>query len=919
MEIQMTITQIENSIKKIIKNFSQDTFVFEFLLAYGEPKATITRLQKADLNQLESKGELTLRKKLFFKVVVTELHGVIDSLRTDISTQKQKPRFIIVTDYKTLLAYDTKTTDTLDISFTDLTKHYDFFLPLAGMEKSTHVDENPADVKASNQLAKLYDEILKNNPTQIHEEVHALNVFLTRLLFCYFAEDSNIFDDNLFTASIASHTQVDGSDVDSYLDRLFDIFNTADIDRDDSLPQYLKDFPYVNGGLFRTKQPLPKFTTKSRNILIDIGGLDWSEINPDIFGSMIQAVVTPEHRGDMGMHYTSVPNIIKVMQPLFLDELYEEFKNIFNEYKPKIINLENENKNLNYNIQSDVKRSQTIKKSLSQLKSNYQTKLLKLHQRIASLKIFDPACGSGNFLIIAYKELRQLEMKILKERNNPFSEIKLTQFYGIELDDFAHEVAILSLWLAEHQMNLEFYKAFGRTAPSLPLQDGGNIVHGNATRIDWENVCPKNTNDEIYILGNPPYLGSKNQNDIQKQDMEFNFRTNFKTLDYIACWFYKGARYIENINSKYAFVTTNSICQGEQVSLLWPQVLSEMIEIQFAYQSFKWKNNAKGNAGVTVAIVGLSNKSKRRKYIYNKNIKSSVERINPYLVNADTIYISSKRKPFSNFPNMIGGNVAYDSGHLIFSEHEMNNFISKEQKSKKWFRKLMGGKELLNGGIRYCLWFKDIQDINELNDMPLVIDRIEKVKQARLSAKDKGTHRLAERSHQFRDLNNPVHYIAIPKTSSERREYIPMGYLDNTYIPSDSIRFVENAEPYHFGVLTSKLHMAWMKLVAGKLKTDYRYSKDIVYNTFPFPVLSEQQKEEITNLVFNILDEREQHSEKTLAQLYDPDKMPQDLKEAHHQLDLAIEKCYRNKPFENDEERLEYLFKLYEEMIEENK
>ena len=871
----MTITQIEKNLEDLISNFKKENFIFDLLLAFGEPQATITRLQKGELNQLDSKGELLHRKKILFKEASENLHLVIDTLRKENDRQKQKPRFIIVTDYNTFLALDTKTTDTLDINIKDLTNHYDFFLPLAGMEKSVYIDENPADVKASNKLAKLYDEILKDNPTKTHAEVHALNVFLTRLLFCYFAEDSDIFKDNIFTTSISSHTQVDGSDVAIYLERLFEVFNTSYDKRDGSLPEYLKAFPYVNGGLFRDKHPVPKFTTKSRNILVEIGTLDWSQINPDIFGSMIQAVVTPEHRGDMGMHYTSVPNIMKVMQPLFLDELYEDFE---------------------------------------KAKGN-TNKLNLLHLRLQNLKIFDPACGSGNFLIIAYKELRKLEMLIFKEGGLLISpSIKLTQFYGIELDDFAHEVAILSLWLAEHQMNVLFKKEFGTVPPALPLQDGGNIVHGNATRLDWEEVCPKNDGAEIYILGNPPYLGSKNQNELQRKDMEVNFKKDFKTLDYISCWFYKGARYIEKSNAHFAFVSTNSICQGEQVSLLWPQVLSEFLEIQFAYQSFKWENNAKANAGVTVVIVGISNKSKKSKFIFNKNIKTIVDKINPYLVNADTIYVSSRRSPFNNFPNMIGGNVAYDSGYLIFTESEMNDFISKEPESKKWFRKLMGGKELLNGGIRYCLWFKDIHNINELNNMPLVLDRIEKVKQSRLNAKDEGTHRLASRSHQFRDLNNPIHYIAIPKTSSERREYIPMGYLDNTYIPSDSIRLVENAEPHHFGVLTSKLHMAWMKLVAGKLKTDFRYSKDIVYNTFPFPSLSEKQKEEITELVFNILDERENHSEKTLAQMYDPDKMPKGLKEAHHQLDLAIEKCYRTKPFENDEERLEYLFKLYEEM-----
>ena len=498
----MTTIQIEKNITKLIKNFSKDSFIFEFLLAYGEPKATITRLKKGELNQLDSKGELLLRKKLFFKEVEQNLHSTIDSLKNGFSSQKQKPRFVVVTDYKTFLAYDTKTADSLDIAFQDLTKHYDFFLPLAGMEKSIHIDENPADVKASSKLAKLYDEVLKNNPTTTHDEVHSLNIFLTRLLFCYFAEDSNIFEDNIFTDSITSHTQVDGSDLDSYIERLFELFDTEYKDRDKNLPQYLTIFPYVNGGLFRENHPIPKFTTKSRNILIEIGALDWSEINPDIFGSMIQAVVTPEHRGDMGMHYTSVPNIMKVMQPLFLDELYEEFEKV--QGNSKKLNL--------------------------------------LHLRVQNLKIFDPACGSGNFLIIAYKELRRLEMKILsqidslsKQKSFAFSEIQLTQFYGIELDDFAHEVAILSLWLAEHQMNLEFYKAFGRTTPALPLSDGGNIVHGNATRVDWESVCPNGDGDEIYILGNPPYLGSYLQNEEQKEDIKL-VNPKFARIDCSQLW-----------------------------------------------------------------------------------------------------------------------------------------------------------------------------------------------------------------------------------------------------------------------------------------------------------------------------------------------------------------------------------------------
>jgi len=881
----MTITQIETNITKLLKNFSQESFVFDLLQAYGEPNATITRLKKGDLNQLEAKGELTHRKKLFFKEATTGLHGTIDTLRTDSTTLKSKPRFIIVTDYETLLAYDTKTTDTLDIKLMDLVKHYDFFLPWAGMEKSTHVDENPADVKASNQLAKLYDEILKNNPTQTHEEVHALNVFLTRLLFCYFAEDSNIFDDNVFTNSISNHTQVDGSDVDSYLERLFDVFNTDDKDREVNLPEYLKAFPYVNGGLFRDKHPLPKFTTKSRNIMIDIGGLDWSAINPDIFGSMIQAVVTPEHRGDMGMHYTSVPNIMKVMQPLFLDELHEEFD-----------------------------KSKSSKK-----------KLQELINRISNLKIFDPACGSGNFLIIAYKELRRLEMKILaqidtlsKQKSFVFSEIKLTQFYGIELDDFAHEVAILSLWLAEHQMNLEFYKAFGRTTPSLPLQDGGNIVHGNATRIDWERVCPKENGDETYILGNPPYLGRSLRNKEQQEDMDIVFHDvkNYKDLDYISCWFYIGSKYIKNSISEFAFVSTNSICQGTQVNLLWINIFANDVSIFFCYTPYKWSNNAKSNAGVTVVTIGMrSNMKNGIKKIYNKDIFKIVDNINPYLTENKNIFIHNRYKPISNFPAISLGSAPKDNGGLVISKAEFNDLLNSKSEVLNYTKKFIGAEELINGSIRYCLWIKD-DEFNKAKSIPEIARRLEISKAMRLASKKVPTQKLANYPYRFGEIRyKETSSIIIPSVSSERRRYIPSAFLDTSYVISNSAFAIYNAEPWIFATISSLMHMVWVKSVAGRLESRIRYSSQLCYNTFPFPNISEKQKELINEHVFTVLDTREQHSEKTLAQLYDPDKMPQDLKEAHHQLDLAIEKCYRNKPFENDEERLEYLFKLYEEMI----
>ena len=881
----MTIIEIENSLNTLVSSFNKETFIFDLLLAYGTPKSTIKRLIGSDHDKLASNGELTVRKKLFFKVVNENLHSIIDELKTQKEVTKHSPRFIIVTDFETLLAYDTKTSDTLDTELLNIVNHYDFFLPLAGMEKANFQDENPADVKASLKMAKLYDELQKNNHFESKEDIHSLNVFLTRLLFCYFAEDTNIFLDNIFTSSISSHTSFDGSDVDSYMERLFKIFNTPQDKREKNTPEYLQKFPYVNGGLFKDIVKVPTFTTKSRNILIEIGQLQWSQINPDIFGSMIQAVVTPDHRGNMGMHYTSVPNIMKVIEPLFLDELYLEFEKAY------------ENK----------------------------SKLQSLLNRLTKIKIFDPACGSGNFLIIAYKKLRELEMSILKRIDSldaqmsfAFSEIKLTQFYGIELDDFAHEVAILSLWLAEHQMNLEFYKAFGRTSPSLPLQNGGNIVHGNATRLNWEEVCPKNVGDEIYILGNPPYLGSSMQNLEQKEDMELVLKNikNYKNLDYIACWFYKGANYIKTATAKVAFVSTNSISQGEQVGILWSNILNEYTEIDFAHKSFKWQNNAKSNAAVIVVIIGLRNISNKLKYLFNENIKHEVRNINAYLISGDNIYISKRAKPLSMPKNMIRANAPLDNGNLLLNESEKNEILVNYPNAERLIKPIVGAAEFLRGINKYCIWIDDI-NIEIAKSIIPINDRIEKVRKYRLSRDVKKENNPANYPHKFINIKlQKENALFIPKVSSERREYIPCGFLNNETVVIDPNFAIFDSEPFLFGIISSKIHMVWMRTISGKLKNDYRYSSTLVYNTFPFPNISQKQKDEITEFVFNILDEREKHSQKTLAQLYDPNKMPEGLRKAHHNLDIAIEQCYRPKPFESDEERLEYLFKMYEEMTE---
>lgn len=892
----MNTTQIEKNLNELVKSIDKENFIYDLLMAYGISKTSITRLKKGDFNLSNKEGEVLYKKKVLFKEVASDkLLTTIDDLTKSEDDLKHNPRFVIVTDFKTLLAKDTRTGLTLDTPITEINKRFDFFLPWSGQEKYQQKNDNHADRKASYEMAKLYDILVHENPNIYDDGGHNLNIFLSRILFCFFAEDTGIFEEEgIFTNTLAQHTKSDGSDVHTFLDRLFKVLNTKD---NSSEPEYLKAFPYVNGGLFRDSIHSPIFSTKARKIILECGDLNWSEINPDIFGSMIQAVVNEEYRSGLGMHYTSVPNIMKVIEPLFLNDLYEEFE------KSK----DNSNK------------------------------LRKLIFRLSKIKIFDPACGSGNFLIIAYKELRKLEIEIWKQidllkqesklpyqTETVYTEIKLSQFYGIELDDFAHEMAILSLWLAEHQMNKVFIDElfdFGRARPILPLKEAGHIKQGNATRIDWNSVCPvRDKNDETYILGNPPYLGARLQDEEQKKDMSivFNNINGYNNMDYIACWFYLGKKYIDGNNAKCALVSTNSICQGEQVALIWPNIISETIEIGFAVQSFKWTNNAKGNAGVYVIIVCLRNLSNKQKYIYINNFEKKVDNISPYLVEGNPLIISKKSKSISNLPEINFGSMANDGGHLILSKEDREKIILKNPEALPLIKNLIGSLELIRGKERYCLWITD--DNKELAyTIPDIKKRINETFNIRNKSKRDSTRELASIPHKFAEIRHQeTNSIIVPRVSSENRKYIPVDFLDENYIVSDSALAIYNVAPWIFGVISSAIHMVWVSAVGGKLKTDYRYSAGLCYNTFPFPKITDKQKEQITLHVFEVLDERAKYPQKTLAQLYDPDKMPKGLKEAHHQLDLAIERCYRLKPFESDTERLEYLFKMYEEMTVKN-
>ncbi len=880
----MNQAQIGENVKQLIENLDKENFIYDFLRAYDISKATITRLQKGDTNLSMLGSDVILKRKLLFRhEPEQDLHQTIDILKNDTSVVRHGLRFVIATDYVDFLAVDTKTQEGLDIKLKDLPKHFHFFLPWAGMEKTNHVNENAADVKAAEKMAKLFDLIREDNPSKAPEDIHALNVFLTRLLFCYFAEDTEIFEEQVFTNAISAHTQDDGSDLKEYLENLFRVLNMPKNARD-GLPAYYDAFHYVNGGLFAEHYPVPKFSRKSRKMIIESGQLQWAEINPDIFGSMFQAVIDPEERGDKGMHYTSVPNIMKVIEPLFLNEIRDQFDKHFDNDK----------------------------------------KLEQLLQRIYKLKIFDPACGSGNFLIIAYKELRTLEMEIFsrldelrKQKSLAFSEIKLSQFYGIEIDDFAHEIAILALWLAEHQMNVKFKEMFGDCRPSLPLKEGGNIVCDNATRANWEEVCPKRDGDEIYILGNPPYLGSKVQDKSHKSDMLdlLSGFKKFKDLDYISCWFLKAAKFIQGFKAEYAFVTTNSICQGSQVVMLWPNIFDMGLEIGFAHKSFKWTNSAKGQAGVICSIIGIRNISTKQRFIFEGGLSRRVDRINGYLTQGGNVYIDRRGKPLSSLPKMDLGNMPIDGGNLILSTEEKNTLIAKHPEAAPIIKKLYGSKEFINGGVRWCLWITE-ENLELAKTIPEICRRIDAVRDFRAESKDKGTQKLATRPHQFREMKHAnKHLLFVSRVSSERRHYIPIGLLDANSIVADA-QVIYDAEYYIYALLCSRLHIVWLRAVGGRLKTDYRYSSALCYNNFPVPNLSASQKNMLTERVFQIEAVRQSFPEKTIAQLYDPNKMPDSLKEAHEELDLALERCYRSKPFTSDEERLEHLFKLYEEMTQ---
>lgn len=875
-------------------------FPFRVMEAFDASRNEVTKLRMKHPAGLAASDILWPKKLLFRAADAGQVQNTIEDLKASLigkkgAASKNAPRFLMSTDGEEFLAVDVKTGETPSFDrLADLAVNYDFLLPMFGVERYKPAPETAADVRAARHMAKFHDAIRDANPTWGADRIHDLNIFMTRLLFCMFAEDTGIFSEKLFVNTLRREAmQIDGIDTNRVIEDIFLSLDVADKDarhdRGVRSQRIAADFPYVNGGLFRDRTAIPAFNRRARRLLLEAADLHWDQIHADIFGSMIQAVVQTDMRADFGMHYTSVPNIMKVLEPLFLGSLREQ---------------------------------------LTAAGDNVKA-LEKLVDRISRIRVFDPACGSGNFLIIAYRELRLIETEAFRRMRDVkrkgqlaladyHTGIKISNFYGIDPVDFACETAKLSLWISQYQMNRKLDEICSAPTAALPLTDAGSIVVGNALEEDWLTVCPADDQAEIYVVGNPPYLGRSDQTSDQKHDIIRVFSPltdKFKKLDYVACWFVLGSDYLKAGGTAFAFVSTNSICQGEQVGLLWRHVLDAERRIVFAHQAFKWANSAAKNAGVTCVIVGVGNKNLPRR-LYNAEQVVSVENINAYLAAGPDIIVEALSHNKSGKPLMRWGNMPADGGNLILSEDERESLIAKHPQAAELVRPLYGTKELLKSRPRYCLWIPD-DKLHFAESIPPIAKRLEACRAEREGSEDAGTKSLAEHPHQFREMHTArTSQIVVAMTASENRPYIPAEVMGPEPVISNLAFAIHDGPLWVFAMISSRLHVAWAKAVAGGLETRLRYSNTLVYNTFPLPSLSDAQRETLENHALAIMRVRESYvaNGKSLAWLYGPATMPADLLQAHLDLDDYFEEIYMGRPFKDDAERLEHLFKLYARM-----
>ena len=911
----MNAVEIEEAVSQLAgQPFDPEAFPFAFLEAYGNKPTTIKRLRKGNSNKSKIKGGVLQRNNIH---IATCAEGkVADTLRQlheAPETAKAKAKFLLATDGQELQAENLNSGETLACEYPDFHQHFTFFFELAGISAVKEIKESTFDIKATGRLNKLYIELLRSNADwATPERRQDMNHFFARLIFCFFAEDTSIFDgDNLFTGTVEQMSAPDASNTHEIIGELFRAMDTKTNERQaKGIRSWANAFPYVNGRLFSGAVDCPRFTKIARSYLLHVGKLDWQQINPDIFGSMIQAVADEDERGALGMHYTSVPNILKVLNPLFLDELREQLE-----------------------AAGDNAR-----------------KLLNLRKRIARIRVFDPACGSGNFLVIAYKQLREIEYEINRRRGEPdrTSEIPLTNFRGIEIKGFSAEIARLALIIAEYQCDVRYLGQQLALVEFLPLDAENWITQGNALEINWLSVCPptgtgvkpsgndlfsapqnqaeiafENEGGETYICGNPPYKGRNRQSKKEKHDTArvfSKYKGSFASLDYVASWMLKSAEYCKITNASSALVTTNSICQGEQVALLWPIIFNKGFVIHFAHTSFKWSNLASHKAGVTVVIIGISLEKRKEYLLFSDDISRNVDVIGPYLVPGSSVFVGKKNKPISEVGIMHLGNMAKDGGNLIMKKEEAENLIIKNKVPVKFVRHFYGSDELINAKPRACLWIED-EFLNEALQNHKIKEIISRVQDFRSSSKAASTRNHAATPHRFVQLSASVgnKAIVIPRVSSENRHYLPVDYIASNPVIGDKCYVMYDEPSWHISLIASKLHVVWIGTVCSRLRTDYSYGNKLGWNTFPVPTLTTKNKADLTRCAEDILLARERHFPATIADLYDPEKMPADLRHAHDRNDEVLERIYIGRRFKNDTERLEKLFELYTEMTAKEK
>jgi len=912
----MNAVEIEQAVSNLAEApFDPAEFPYAFLEAFGNKATTIKILKSGKSNKSDVDGAVLQRNNIHIKVCNEgQVSETLNTLRDSPATTRQKVKYILATDGITLESERLIDGETLACEYGRFPDRFTFFLPLAGISTVRQIDESAFDIRATSRLNRLYLELLKTNPDwDKNDRREELNHFFARLIFCFFAEDTQIFHTaTLFTATVEQMSEKDSSNTHEVISEIFRAMQVKSNEKDRKaakLPSWANQFPYVNGGLFSGSLAVPKFSKIARSYLLHVGNLDWTKINPDIFGSMIQAVADDEERGALGMHYTSVPNILKVLNPLFLDDLREK---------------------------------------LSEAGDNSR-KLLNLRNRIKHIRVFDPACGSGNFLVIAYKEMRAIEAEINKRRGEAdrCSEIPLTNFRGIEIRHFSCEIARLALIIAEYQCDVLYRGEKLALAEFLPLEANNWITCGNALRLDWLSICPptgeqvkhraddlfskpvdqaevefENEGGETYICGNPPYAGLSSQTPDQKIDLEFlfgNLSSYWKSFDYVCGWFWKASTYIDCTAGAAAFVATNSICQGQQVPMFWPLILRNGLFITFAHTSFKWKNLAANNAGVTVIVVGIGRAHDADRLLLAETngvvTAIKVKNVNAYLVPGPNTYVEPLSHPSSDRKIMFWGNKPTDGGHLILDMDQARAIAAKDSRSTRFIKLYYGSTEFIRGNPRACIWVAD-SDADEASSIAPLNERFEKVRGFRASSKAKETRPAAAYPFRFRQIQgSPGHRsIVVPIHTSENREYLPVGLLSEDAIISNAAYAIYDAPSWNVSIIASKLHLVWIATICGRIKTDYRYSNTLGWNTFPVPTLTEQNKADLTRCAEEILLAREAHFPATIADLYDPEKMPQDLREAHDRNDETLERIYIGRRFKNDTERLEKLFEMYTQM-----